>query len=136
MKGLSVTLHWRARPDAQAWVARFCDEEVERTGLAVQPGRMSMELRPPLDVDKGRVVSRLGAGFTPVACFGDDLGDLPAFEALAAMSASGVTVARVAVVDGESPPEVAAAADVVVEGAAGAVRLLQRLADVTSPRPD
>jgi len=129
MKGLTVTLHWRARPDAQAWAAEFSAAEMERTGLVGQPGRMAIELRPPLDVDKGSVVRRLGAGFTRVACFGDDLGDLPAFAALTSMAATGVLVARVAVVDSESPPEVASQADVVVEGAAGAVRLLQRLAD-------
>ncbi|MHB8219419.1 MAG: trehalose-phosphatase [Acidimicrobiales bacterium] len=134
MKGLTVTLHWRARPDAQAWVAEFSSAEMDRTGLVGQPGRMSTELRPPLDVDKGSVVSGLGSGFTRVACFGDDLGDLPAFAALTSMAATGVSVARVAVVDAESPPEVAAAADMVVEGAAGAVRLLQRLADAVSSR--
>ena len=44
------------------------------------------------------------------------------------LAAAGVAVARVAVTDPESPPEVADAADVVVEGPAGAVELLERLA--------
>ena len=38
-------------------------------------------------------------------------------------------MARVAVVDRESPPEVARAADVVVEGPAGALDLLRALAE-------
>ena len=71
--------------------------------------------------------ARLGAGFAAVACFGDDLGDLEAFAALDDLGAAGAAVARVAVVDDESPPAVAAAADVVVAGPEGAVALLSRL---------
>jgi trehalose 6-phosphate phosphatase len=78
-------------------------------------------------VDKGTVVRTLGAGFPAVACFGDDLGDLAAFAALDDLAVAGAAVARVAVVDDESPPEVAEAADVVVEGPEGAVALLTLL---------
>jgi len=60
--------------------------------------------------------------------FGDDLGDLPAFDALAELGAQGVAVARVAVVDAESDDLVAARSDLVVEGPAGAVTLLEQLA--------
>jgi trehalose 6-phosphate phosphatase len=127
-KGLTVALHWRNRPDAQAWATAFARAEAAETGLIVQPGRMALELRPPIDTDKGTVVRRLGRGHAAVACFGDDLGDLPAFEALTTLAAGGAAVARVAVVDGETPPEVAAAADVVVEGTEGALRLLTVLA--------
>jgi hypothetical protein len=62
-----------------------------------------------------------------VAVFGDDLGDLPAFDAVAELAAQGVAVARIAVVDAESATEVAAQADLVVEGPAGAVALLEQL---------
>jgi trehalose 6-phosphate phosphatase len=63
-----------------------------------------------------------------VAVFGDDLGDLPAFEAVADLGATGVAMARVAVVDAESDDRVAACADLVVDGPAGAVTLLEQLA--------
>jgi trehalose 6-phosphate phosphatase len=56
------------------------------------------------------------------------MGDLPAFDALAELSTTGVAVARVAAVDAESPAVVADRADLVVEGPAGAVALLERLA--------
>ncbi|HEX3947344.1 MAG TPA: hypothetical protein VHW47_06540, partial [Acidimicrobiales bacterium] len=77
--------------------------------------------------DKGTVVRRLAAGWSAAACFGDDLGDLPAFRALDQLAADGVAVARVAVVDADGPPEVAAAADLVVEGPGGVVALLREL---------
>ena len=126
-KGLTVTLHWRGRPDAEPWALAFARRETGRSGLATQPGRMALELRPPAGGDKGTVVERLATGFRAVGCFGDDLGDLPAFAALARLAEAGVVVARVAVADPETPPEVLAEADVVVEGPQGALDLLRRL---------
>jgi trehalose 6-phosphate phosphatase len=129
-KGLTVTLHWRHAPEARPWVTAFAGRQVDQRGLRVHPGRMELELRPPLEVDKGTVVRRLAGGLAPplraVAVFGDDMGDLPAFGAVGQVGAS--TVVRVAVVDDESPPQVAAAADLTVAGATGAVALLHELA--------
>jgi trehalose 6-phosphate phosphatase len=127
-KGLTMTLHWRNAPGEADWVSAFVAQQSEARGLAVHSGRHELELRPPLAVDKGSVVRRLAAGFDAVAAFGDDIGDLPAFDALAELSTTGVAVARVAAVDAESPAVVADRADLVVEGPAGAVALLERLA--------
>jgi trehalose 6-phosphate phosphatase len=127
-KGLTVTLHWRNAPETGPWAHSFAAREEADRGLRVYPGRMSLELRPPLDVDKGTVVRSLVDGMRAVAVFGDDLGDLPAFEAAAELSALGVAIARVAVVDAESDDRVAAGADLVVEGPSGAVALLDALA--------
>ena len=78
---------------------------------------MSVELRPPLEVDKGSVVRGLAASCSAACYFGDDLGDLPAFEALADMGRDeGMSTLSIAAVDDESDPSVAAAADVVVAG--------------------
>ena len=74
------------------------------------------------------MIRRLASGHEAVGCFGDDLGDLPAFAALGDLARAGVAVARVAVVDADSPPEVAAAADLVVAGPTGALELLRLLA--------
>lgn len=134
-KGLTVTLHWRHSPAARPWVAAFAEREKERRGLHVFSGRMELELRPPVPVDKGTVICALAPsvpGLAAVAAFGDDKGDLPAFEALGTLSdvvGHAVTAVRVAVVDEGSPAEVAAAADVSVPGSAGAVALLRILAD-------
>ncbi len=133
-KGLTVTLHWRHAPDARPWVAAFAERERAQRGLRVFGGRMELELRPPVDVDKGTVIRTLAPsvpGLAAVAAFGDDKGDLPAFEALGTLSdvvGHAVTAVRVAVVDEGSPPEVAAAADLTVPGATGAVALLRSLA--------
>ena len=107
----------------------------------MHPGLLERALRPALDVDKGTVVRSLVAehdeqhGAEPLralaAFLGDDVGDLPAFavvEALRAAEGPPRLVVRVAVVDTESPSAVAAAADLSVPGATGAVALLHDLA--------
>ncbi|MGP8059840.1 MAG: trehalose-phosphatase [Acidimicrobiales bacterium] len=127
-KGLTVTLHWRGNPAAEGWARDLAAWALADGGLVAQPGRMALELRPPIETDKGTVVRRLGLGLAAAAAFGDDLGDLPAFAALGDLARAGAAVARVAVTDAESPPEVVAAADVVVEGPVGALELLWALA--------
>ena len=132
-KGLTVTLHWRHAPAAREWVEAFAARVAAERGLAQHPGRMELELRPPLRVDKGTVVRQLAderAGrLHQVAVFGDDIGDLPAFEEVGRLGTplAPVGAVRVAAVDHESPAAVAEAADVSVPGAAGAVALLRDL---------
>lgn len=128
-KGLAVTVHWRTAPDAESWAEAAVGAESERTGLRSHRGRMSLELRPPLAIDKGSVVRRLLDGCTAACYLGDDLGDLPAFAALAdATTESGTATVAVAVADDESPPEVLEAADVIVRGPGQAVAALEWLA--------
>jgi trehalose 6-phosphate phosphatase len=129
-KGLSVTVHWRRAPALAAEEAQKAVAAIAaRTGLVAQPGRMAFELRPPVDADKGTVVARLGAGRPVVGCFGDDVGDIPAFEAVLALGRAGARAVTVAVAGTESPPELVAMADVVVPGPDAAVALLEVVAD-------
>ncbi len=132
-KGLAVTVHWRGAPEAAAGVASAVEAEAAHTGLRAHPGRVSIELRPPLDIDKGSALRRLVAGCSAACFFGDDLGDLPAFAALAELaSQDGMATVAVAVVDAESPSEVAAAADVVIPGPCVALDALRWLAEEPS----
>jgi trehalose 6-phosphate phosphatase len=135
-KGLTVTIHFRRAPEQEDWVLAFADRAAAEHGLLVHPGRHERELRPPIDVDKGTVVralaDELAGRLDNAAAFGDDIGDLPAFEALADLTSTDGTplyTVRVAAVDTESPRQVADAADVTVAGATGAVALLRALKD-------
>ena len=58
---------------------------------------MSLELHPPVTVDKGTVVEERSDGLRSVAYIGDDVGDLPAFAALDRLTARGITAVKVAV---------------------------------------
>ena len=127
-KGAAVTVHWRRAAGAEPWVSRRVAEEAVRTGLVTHPGRASVELRPPLDIDKGTVVRGLTSGCRAACFLGDDLGDLPAFVALdRRANEDGMDVVTVAVRDDESAPEIVAAADVVVDGPEGARAILSWL---------
>jgi trehalose 6-phosphate phosphatase len=133
---VAVTVHWREHPelgpDAAAWAAAAAP----RLGLdAPLRGRMAIELRPPVPVDKGTAVAELAAGMDVAAFAGDDAGDLPAFAALRELAAAGdlAHAVSIGVMSAESPPEVGAA-DVVVDGPVGLAALLDQLADAISER--
>jgi trehalose 6-phosphate phosphatase len=125
-KGLSVTIHYRTAPGAVDWAHAFADAEARTTGLVVYEARQSVELRPPVARDKGTAVAALVAeADVTAACFiGDDVGDLPAFEAIAGLPLA----VRVAVASAEAPASLLAAADLVVDGPRGALEVLRFLA--------
>jgi len=130
MKGLSVGLHTRRAPARAGWVEQWAEAAARRTGLVVHVAKMSRELMPPVETDKGVVVAGLAAGLAglkAVCYLGDDLGDLPAFDALDRLAATGVRTLAVAVRSPESPPALLARADLAVEGPAGALALLHDL---------
>ena len=127
-KGLAVTVHFRHAPEAAVWAAQFAGAEAARSGLEAQPGKMSWELRPPLPIDKGTVIEDLATDLAAVCFAGDDTGDLPAFEALGRLAATGVVTVAIAVAGPETPASVVAAAGVVVDGPSGLLSLLETLA--------
>lgn len=135
VKGAAVTIHWRRDPEAEGWVTGRVAEAVARTGLIHHPGRASVELRPPLGIDKGTVVRDLTAGYRAACFLGDDLGDLPAYGALACRAdEDGTDVVGVAVRDAETAPEVLAACDLVVDGPEGALAVLSWLEGAAGER--
>ncbi len=127
----ALAVHTRRAADPDAALARLSGplgELAGRLGLAAEPGRFVIELRPP-GVDKGAALTGLvreRAARSVLFC-GDDLGDLPAFAAIRALRARGVPGCAVASASPESP-QVAAAADLVVDGPDGIVALLAALA--------
>lgn len=127
-KGLTLTVHYRNRPEDEARIRTAVDRVAGERDLAVHDAKQSVELRPHVEVDKGSEVRDLAAGATAVLYVGDDVGDLPAFAAVRALAATGIAAATVGVDGPELPAEVRAAVDVTVDGTAGVVELLARLA--------
>lgn len=118
-KGLSVTVHYRRRPEAGEAITALAERVAETSGLELRPARMSIELHPPVPTDKGHVLRRLVGGFPDAesAIFvGDDVGDLPAFDALALLRSEGLTTAAVAIASSEMDPRMQEKADVVIDG--------------------
>jgi trehalose 6-phosphate phosphatase len=128
-KGLSLTVHFRARPERGPEVRAWADKESTRSGLVVRAAKASIELHPPVSADKGSVVERAAAGLRSVCFLGDDVGDLPAFAALDRLVAAGVHAVKIAVSTEEAPVAVLEGADVVVDGPEGALALLTWLVE-------
>ena len=128
-KGLSLTLHYRTHPEIEAEVHDWATTQATRSGLRCRPARMSYELHPPIDVDKGTAVRNIANGLHSVLYIGDDVGDLSAFAQLDALADEGRATLRVAVRSDESAAELLDRADLVVDGPAGVRDLLQRLTD-------
>ena len=126
-KGLAVTVHYRTDPSREAEVRAWAEEQAKATDLAVHPARMSYELRPPMKLDKGTVLTGAAEGRRQVCFLGDDVGDLTAFDALDRMAADGATVVRVGVESPEAPDELLERADVTVDGPDGSLDVLRAL---------
>ena len=129
-KGLALAVHTRRLPapdDAARTAERVLTPVVEELGLALQPGRRVVEVRAP-GTDKGAAVRDLVEGLAPAAVVfvGDDLGDLPAFDAVAALRGEGL-VGLLVCSGSEEQTAVADRADLVVPGVEGVLAMLRRL---------
>jgi trehalose 6-phosphate phosphatase len=131
-KGRAVAVHTRRAEDPQAAFEALREPVgrlAARHGLIVEPGRLVLELRPP-GMDKGVAFNdhlrEVHAG--PVLYAGDDLGDLAAFGAVEKRRADGLPGLLVCS-GSEEVVELAARADLVVDGPEGVVDLLNALAD-------
>ena len=133
-KGVMVGLHYRAAADhdsASRQLRSLTIELAERFGLWHAEGKRAFELRPPIELSKAGVVFEVvrEASLDPVLFAGDDVVDLPGFDALDRLSAQGVTTLRVAVSSAEAPPELLQRGDVIVDGPAGMLEMLRFLAE-------
>jgi trehalose 6-phosphate phosphatase len=132
-KTVMVGLHFRAardREQAQRALDELADDLANTYGLRRAGGRLAYELRPPIDLSKSEVVLRRSreASLNAVAFAGDDRVDLPAFDALDRLQDDGLSTLRIAVRSDEAPAELLKRADVIVDGPAGMLDLLGRLA--------
>jgi trehalose 6-phosphate phosphatase len=126
-KGLTASFHYREAGDEEA-ALEYLDQVADRAraeGLAPRYGRKVLELRPPIDADKGTAVRQLLAerSLRRALYAGDDTTDLDAFHAL-----DGLDLAvRVAVSSDEAPQELMQEADIAVESPAQLLDLMRRL---------
>ncbi|MBV9450543.1 MAG: trehalose-phosphatase [Streptosporangiaceae bacterium] len=137
-KTQAVAVHTRGTAAPEAALARIREPLTKLAsdlGLAAEPGRLVIELRPR-GIDKGVALKDLVRETTArsVIFAGDDLGDLAAFAAVRELRAAGTPGCAVASASPESP-QVAAAADLVVDGPRGVVEFLDAVADRLSQSP-
>jgi len=128
-----AAFHWRGAPDEAAAedAVRAIADRAQSEGLYIHWGRKVLEVRPPVEMNKGRGVRRLlgRLDFAAGLYVGDDSTDIDAFDGLHALveeGGLGVAVC-VGVRSDETPPELEEAADVLVEGPIGVRELLTAL---------
>jgi trehalose 6-phosphate phosphatase len=126
-KRVTASFHYRTAPDPEAARAELehVAEAARAAGLRPRWGRMVLEVRPPVEADKGTAVRRLleERSLRRALYAGDDTTDLDAFRAL-----DGLEVAvRVAIASPEAPPELVREADLAFPSPAALVELLQAL---------
>lgn len=132
-KGLAIAVHFRPLPNAKQAFDRLSlslASAAERHDLHLEPGRLVLEVRSA-GMHKGIALREAletyrGEG---VMFVGDDLGDLEAFQAVADLREHGMPSLLVCSSSDEQEA-LAELADVVVEGPAGVVDLLEGLAAV------
>jgi trehalose 6-phosphate phosphatase len=129
-----AAFHWRGAPDEEAAEAAVRDvaAAAEEDGFVTHWGRKVLEVRPPVEMHKGKGIERLLVDSpVRVALYaGDDRTDLDAFRTLRELVAAGRLdqAICVGVRDDETPSDITAEADVLVDGTPGVRRLLEALA--------
>ena len=126
-KGLTVSFHYREAENEQDALEYLGDvaERARAAGLVARFGRKVLEIRPPVQADKGTAVAQLlaDAGLRRALYAGDDTTDIDGFRALDGLELG----IRVAVSSDEAPSELVEAADIVVASPAELLTLLGRL---------
>jgi trehalose 6-phosphate phosphatase len=126
--------HWRGAPDEQAAevAVRRLAEDAEGAGFVTHWGRKVLEVRPPVELNKGRGVERLlrDADVSAALYAGDDMTDIDAFDGLRRLRADGRlgTAVCVGVRSDETPRRLEEEADLLVDGPVGVRALLAALA--------
>jgi trehalose 6-phosphate phosphatase len=133
-KGAAAAVHFRGVEDP--WAAAAEAEPALAAvaaahGLELLGGKRILELMPAGQARKGGAVERLARerGLGAVVFAGDDVGDLDAFAALTRLRDEGIWTCGVVARGPETVPEVAAAAELIVDGPPGVVALLASVAD-------
>jgi trehalose 6-phosphate phosphatase len=137
-KGALLAVHYRRAegPGAREAILEALGRSQAAQRFRMQEGRMVIELRPPLQADKGTALEMLidRLGVEGVICAGDDITDTDMFATLRRLRTQGLPAGRqglggaaVAVASQEAAPEVAQAADYTVEGPEGIEWLLSEM---------
>jgi len=139
-KGTVVSIHYRTSPQpaiARRVILKAIEKIPAISGLAIREGKRVIEIRPPLAINKGTVVTELAKAYRlkGILYLGDDLTDIDAFQAIRDLRETGEVLGLSAGVGGtETPNELAAASDILLSGPEAAARFLQVLSEALSKR--
>jgi trehalose 6-phosphate phosphatase len=132
-KGPISALHWRGAPDegAAEHMLAGVASDAEKAGFVTHWGRKVLEIRPPVEFDKGTGIVHLLADedLSAAMYVGDDTTDLDAFRGLRELVDSGQLgrAVLVGVRSDETPSGIEREADLLVDGTEGVRLVLEAL---------
>ncbi|MCW5875119.1 MAG: trehalose-phosphatase [Anaerolineales bacterium] len=115
-KGLTLSIHYRHVQDPREFVLTrgvHIQNIAQQHGLTLFTGKMVLEVRPPVQVDKGTAFYELVREHKLSAALflGDDISDLSALETARTLRAEGVEAYGVGVRSEDAPAEITEQAD-------------------------
>jgi len=137
-KGITATVHYRRSPDpaqAEKQILEAIGNSPEAKQLLVMPGRMAINLLPPIAANKGAATLELIAEYhlRRGIYLGDDVTDIDAFRAIHAASPdSDFQGWAIAVTGEETPPELIGEADFTLKGVRQVARFLEWLSQTAT----
>jgi trehalose 6-phosphate phosphatase len=132
-KGVTASVHYRLSPDPDATGKRIMTalrSSAQASSLRIIPGRLSVNLLPPLAINKGTAVLDLIERYnlSGGVYIGDESTDIDAFKAIhEANRRADFLGFTLAVLSRETPPAVAEAADFTLDGTDEVARFLEWL---------
>jgi trehalose 6-phosphate phosphatase len=129
-KGVALAIHYRLCTDrdrARQTILKIVETSALANQFRVLEGKMVVELRPPLDVNKGTAVEDLVERYQLRGgmYIGDDMGDIDAFRVMHQKGFSSLCV-----IADETPDDVSREADYSVNGVSDVARFLKWFAGV------
>lgn len=138
-KGVTGSIHYRGTTDpehAEREIMRALEPIAQSRGLRITRGRRVIEIRPPVDRNKGTALAELIFEFDLKSCvfMGDDVTDLDAMRVVHRLREAGsIKGATVGVITPETPIEVAETADTLVRGVAEVATVLSHIDQQLNP---
>lgn len=138
-KGATASVHYRLverAEEARKTLLEAIHNSPLAAGLSITEGKMVIEVRPPVQVNKGTAVRNLIEEYSliGVAYLGDDLTDVDAFETLASLdSRSACRCLSIAVAGPETPERVRSVANLHLDGVSEVEHMLGLLARALTP---
>jgi trehalose 6-phosphate phosphatase len=137
-KRVTASIHYRGCADraaARSAVLNCLQPVASKAGLRLTEGRFVVEIRPPIDVDKGTALADLVRDYhlRGVVFVGDDCSDVDAFHTIRNLRDSGrADGAAIGVASPEMPQEIPECADFLIDGVPGVRRLISWLTEEIS----
>ena len=131
-KRVGGSLHYRLSPhpeETRRKLFALLEERARQLHMSLSEGKLVVEVRPPLAIDKGTALRSFAERFAAqgLVFAGDDRTDLDAVLEIARLRRAGLSALAVVVRHHDTLPDLLSHADIVVEGVPGMTDLLRQI---------